>query len=309
MLMLLSLVWMAAATAVTKNGFQLQPGLLKPAQIRSGGPPKDGIPAINRPQFVRANDVDFLAPEDRVLGLDLDGVPRAYAVKILDWHEVVNDWTRPSRVVVTYCPLCGSGMAFRVDDDRFGVSGLLYNSDVLLYDLATESLWSQILGKAVTGDRMGTELTQVPLVHTSWKQWVKRHPGTWALSTDTGYRSATNSSDGGYRRSAQYVAYERSRSLWQPVAHRDRRFHPKEWVLGLELAGVFKAYPFSVLDEAQTPLLDLVAGRQVKIHFDDNTAWAEDRDGALLPAVRMFWFAWYAFHPDTSVYVRERQTP
>jgi hypothetical protein len=182
------------------------------------------------------------------------------------------------------------------------VSGLLYNSDVLLYDLATESLWSQILGKAVTGARMGAVLTQVPVVHTTWGHWLKRHPDTWVLSTNTGYRSVTNRRGGNYRRSAEYIAYERSRSLWQPVAHRDRRFHPKEWVLGLELAGVFKAYPFSVLDEAPTPVEDLVGGRRVKIHFDDGTAWAENGDGGLLPAVRMFWFAWYAFHPETSVY-------
>ncbi len=306
-ILLVFLLWIAGAAAVTKNGFQLQPSLVKPAEIRRGGPPKDGIPAIVRPQFVKANAVDFLAPEDRVLGLDLDRVPRAYAVKILDWHEVVNDWTQPSRVLVTYCPLCGSGMAFRVDDDMFGVSGLLYNSGVLLYDVATESLWSQIMGKAITGARMGAVLTQIPLVHTSWAQWLSRHPDSWALSTDTGYRPSANRRGANYRRSAEYVAYERSRSLWQPVSHRDRRFHPKAWVLGLELGGVFKAYPFSVLEELPTPVEDLLAGRRVTITFMDGTAWAEDAQGNLLPAVRMFWFAWYAFHPDTLVYVGQRR--
>jgi hypothetical protein len=187
-------------------------------------------------------------------------------------------------------------MAFRVDDDVFGVSGLLYNSDVLLYDVATQSLWSQIMGKAVTGARMGSELTQVPVVHTTWGQWLTRHPDSLALSTDTGFRV------GDYRRSDSYVDYERSRSLWQPVAHRDRRFHPKTWVLGLELDGVFKAYPFPVLEEAAEPVQDLLGGRRVTIRFEDGAAWAENDEGGLLPAVRMFWFAWYAFHPDTAVY-------
>lgn len=289
------------AVSAVKNGFELKPGLVKPADIRRGGPPKDGIPAIVRPRFVKAAAIDFLDSGDRVLGLVLDGVPRAYAVKILDWHEVVNDRTQPTPVLVTYCPLCGSGMAFRADDDVFGVSGLLYNSDVLLYDRATESLWSQIMGKAVTGPRMGAELTQVPVVHTTWGQWLARHRESLALSTQTGYQVAD------YRRSKEYVRYEKSRSLWQPVKHRDRRFHPKEWVLGLGVDGVFKAYPFSALAEAGGPVRDQLGERPVTINYADGEAWAEDGSGELLPAVRMFWFAWYAFHPETEVYAPDAQ--
>jgi hypothetical protein len=291
----MSLLWSEAAlAAAVKNGFQLEPGLVKPASIRRGGPPRDGIPAIVRPRFVAAQAVDFLTGEDRVLGVDVDGVPRAYAVKILDWHEVVNDWSQATDLLVTYCPLCGSGMAFHVDQDVFGVSGLLYNSDVLLYDTATESLWSQIMGKAITGSRIGSKLSQVPVVHTTWGQWLARHPNSLALSPNTGRER--------YQRNASYVDYENSRSLWQPVTHRDRRFHPKEWVLGVELGGVAKAYPFSILAEQPGAIEDTIDGRRVVVHFADDSAWAEDQQGNLLTAVRLFWFAWYAFHPDTAVY-------
>ena len=106
-ILLVGLLLVSGGTgAATKNGFELERSLVKPAEIRRGGPPKDGIPAIVRPRFVTADAVDFLAPQDRVLGLVLNGVPRAYAVKILDWHEVVNYSTQASNRGVTYVSLC-----------------------------------------------------------------------------------------------------------------------------------------------------------------------------------------------------------
>jgi hypothetical protein len=140
----------AAYAAETRqlNGFILDEPLIPAGAIEKGGPPRDGIPSIDSPLFVAASEASFLDPEDRVLGITQGGKSKAYPVKILNWHEIVNDWLNQQPVVVTYCPLCGSGIAFSamVGGRRlsFGVSGLLYNSDVLLYDRQTGSLWSQI---------------------------------------------------------------------------------------------------------------------------------------------------------------------
>jgi hypothetical protein len=154
----------AAAGAQTLNGFDLKGASVPVQAIERGGPPKDGTPAIDRPRFVPAARA-ALADADRVLGVARGGVARAYPVRILHWH-VVNDRIGDQALAVTYCPLCGTGVAFRArladGDASFGVSGLLDNSDVVLYDRRTESLWSQLLAEAVSGPLKGTKLDPVP---------------------------------------------------------------------------------------------------------------------------------------------------
>jgi len=160
----------AQAAPAHLNGFELEGSLVPAADIHRGGPPKDGIAALTDPRFVSAADAK-LSPEDRVVGVALGGVAKAYPIRILNWHEVVNDAFAGRRIAVTYCPLCGTAMVFdAVAGGRrraFGVSGLLYNSDVLLYDRESESLWSQVLKRAVSGPEKGTALTQIPARHTT----------------------------------------------------------------------------------------------------------------------------------------------
>ena len=136
------------------NGFDVSDSLIPTSDIHRGGPPRDGIPALTDPAFENAGAATWLAGEDRVLGVARNGVAKAYPLGIMNWHEVVNDRFADEHIVVTYCPLCYSGMAFEagINDERhlFGVSGLLFNSDVLLYDGNSESLWSQIMGSAVS---------------------------------------------------------------------------------------------------------------------------------------------------------------
>ncbi|PJA16725.1 MAG: hypothetical protein CO113_15630 [Elusimicrobia bacterium CG_4_9_14_3_um_filter_62_55] len=160
----------AQAAPARLNGFDLEGSLVPAADIHRGGPPKDGIPALSDPRFVAAADAE-LSPEDRVVGVASGGVAKAYPIRILNWHEVVNDAFGARRIAVTYCPLCGTAMVFdAVAGGRrraFGVSGLLYNSDVLLYDRESESLWSQVLKRAVSGPEKGTALTQIPARHTT----------------------------------------------------------------------------------------------------------------------------------------------
>ncbi len=286
--------------AQVKNGFDLQGSLVPATEFEFGGPPRDGIPALDRPQFVPAASANYLKPDDRVLGLELNGIVKAYPIRIMDWHEIANDDFNGKPVVVTYCPLCGTGVAFSAEiggsPKTFGVSGLLYNSDVLLYDRQTASLWSQLLGKAVTGPLTGTKLELIPLRHTTWRGWKREHPDTQVLSIRTGYRR-------NYRDTA-YRGYDKSSSLMFSVSHRDRRYHPKEQVIGIEVDRQFKAYPFVELARTSGVIQDTVNGRKIRVVFDAENASAVVFDEAdkELPSVTGFWFAWVAFHPDTEVF-------
>jgi hypothetical protein len=297
---LLAVAVSSSLAARTMNGFTLDGALVPNREIHSGGPKRDGIPAIDNPEFVGVAQVGYLDDDDRVLGIDFEGAVRAYPVKILNWHEIVNDRVGDVGVLITYCPLCGSGMAFRVAADaRFGVSGLLYNSDMLLYDGATESLWSQIMGQAITGPSKGRRLEPIVVRHTSWKSWRETHPTTSVLSARTGYAM----SYGRY----PYGNYESSRRLSFPVGQRNRRYHPKEWVIGLDMGELIRAYPLSELAQTESPLHDQVGDRQFLVYFDaqDRSGWIEEvtPDGAVeIPSIRAFWFAWYAFHPDGEVF-------
>ena len=290
----------ANAQGQVKNGFSVTDALIPVDEIHSGGPPRDGIPAIDRPRFVNADAADFLEENDRVLGVTRNGVSKAYPVNILNWHEIVNDRFAGEPVVITFCPLCGTGIAYlATTGDQvldFGVSGLLYNSDMLLYDRQTQSLWSQIRRQAISGSMKGVKLQAIPLMHTRWADWKQRFPATLVLSTKTGYQRD-------YTRNP-YQGYEKTGDLFFPVRAQDDRYHPKESVLGIEIAGRFRAYPFVELEKSGGDVHDTFAGHTIVVKYDKqhHTAVATDAEGKTLPGIIAFWFAWYAFHPDTEVY-------
>jgi hypothetical protein len=289
--------------AVSKNGFVLDDTSIPIDEIVNGGPGRGGIPAINKPKFVIPDNASFLSPEDRVLGVSLTGIARAYPVRILNYHEVVNDAFHDTSIVITYCPLCGSGMAFygSITNRRliFGISGLLYNSDVLLYDLQTQSLWSQIEGAAVSGAMNGTKLIPIPVSHTTWRDWKARHPNSQVLSTETGFRRD-------YRKDP-YPGYASSTKTLFPVAARSRKYRQKALVMGLEVRGHFKAYPFEELKRTPGQFTDEFQGEKFQIHYDDENRSARifDKEGSEMHSVTAYWFAWYAFHPDTTIYTPE----
>ncbi len=286
--------------AARTNGFDLSGTLVPRGQIHHGGPPRDGIPAIDNPNFVRVDGAAFMAEADRVLGMYRNGIAKAYPVRILDYHEIVNDKFGEEAIVVSFCPLCGTGMAFSAKVGgtihSFGVSGLLYNSDVLLYDRETESLWSQIMGKAISGKMRGTRLRQVALTHTSWRDWRERHPKTLVLSTDTGHRRD-------YSRSP-YVGYEKTSRVFFPVNNKNPKYHPKEMVMGLKIGEQAKVYPFAELSKGPAVVNDRFAGRLLTIEFDarNRSGRIVDEHGKEIPSTIAYWFAWVAFHPDTEVY-------
>ena len=304
-LLLMGLVFLSfleSVSASSLNGFNISEDALVPVEeIHSGGPPRDGIPSIDAPRFIAATAADDIRPQDRVLGLRRGNLAKAYPIAILNWHEIVNDRFEQEPVVVTYCPLCGSGVAYTAlldgQEVNFGVSGLLYNSDVLLYDRQTESLWSQILATAISGPMKGTRLDMLPLKHTTWAEWRSEHPDTLVLSRETGF-----SRD--YGRDP-YAGYQNSKGIWFPVAAKDPRYHPKERVVGLELEGRFKAYPLAELSKTGEEIIkDRFNGRDLRIRYRSNgqSATVTGSDGAEIPAITSFWFAWYAFHPETEVY-------
>jgi hypothetical protein len=284
----------------SSNQFDLSKHSVPLDQIVDGGPGKDGIPALLTPQFVSVPKAAFLLEADRVLGLTLGAEAKAYPIKILNWHEIVNDSMNGKPVVVTYCPLCGTGIAFDANvaggRHTFGVSGLLYQSDLLMYDHQTESLWSQIAMQAVAGPLTGTRLSPVFLEHTTWGDWRTAHPATLVLSTRTGHVR-------NYDRDP-YLGYAERRDLMFDTTHFDPSYHPKEWVVGVEINGVTKAYPFSELKKARPPIRDQVGGRSITIRFNQQSRSASvlDADGKPLPSVMAFWFAWVAFHPNTQIF-------
>ncbi len=296
------LVLLTATTVVcaaTKNGFDLTGSLIPEAEIHHGGPPKEGIPSIDRPVFVSAKKAQFLESEDRVLGVLYKGETKAYPIAILNWHEIVNDRYKGERVVVSFCPLCGTGVAFSTLNKKartFGVSGLLYNSDLLLYDRETQSLWSQISGEAISGSQKGSRFELIPVTHTSWSAWKKRYPKTKVLSEDTGYRRDYNRDP--------YAGYETQAGLYFPVDRIDPRFHPKARVEGLLVNDVAKVYPLSELEKSGGVINDVVGGVSITVYFNQQGQSVEifDEEGERLPSLSSFWFAWYAFHPDTEIY-------
>lgn len=161
------------------------------SELRSGGPPPDGIPSIDEPRFLATSDVRFLENVEPVLALEIDGDERAYPLQVMTWHEVVNDTVAGIPVAVTYCPLCNTAIAFdRRLDARvlsFGTSGMLFNSALVMYDRQTESLWSHFTSQALAGVLTGERLATFPVSVVSWAEWRSAHPSGRVLSRDTGF--------------------------------------------------------------------------------------------------------------------------
>lgn len=182
----------------------------------------------------------------------------------------------------------------------FGVTGKLYKSGLVMYDRQTESLWSQIRQEAITGPMTETKLSMLPAQHTTWGQWRNEHPDTLVLSPDTGFKRdyGRNPYEEYYQNGVPFGGTrERARRL-------DPEIRPMERVLGIQLGGAKKAYPFSRLKKQRASFEDDVAGQRIVIHFDRHSenAHASTSSGAQVPSLVTFWFAWVDFYPDTLVF-------
>lgn len=288
------------AGTTSMNGFDFSKALIPVDKVLSGGPPRDGIPSIDQPKFTSPGAAGYLSAEDQVVSVTLAGRTRAYPLRILAQHEIVNDEVGGVPVAVTYCPLCGTAMVFkRQVGDRvltFGVSGLLFQSDVLMYDRQTESLWSQLEMRAVTGPLAGTALEWLPSEQLRWDAWRERTPAGEVLSTDTGFNRD-------YSR-IPYGGYERSPETMFPVPTYRSELPKKEWVLGVLVSGTAKAYPIKRLRSAGR-VKDVIAGNEIEVEYDTESELATVREvagGRAIPSVRAYWFAWQAFHPKTELW-------
>jgi len=270
-------------------------------EIRAGGPPKDGIPALSDPKFISPQEASYLNADDRVIGVVSGQDARAYPLKILNYHEIVNDTIKDIPIAVTYCPLCDSADVFdrrtELGVREFGVSGLLYNSNVLMYDRSnqTESLWSQIKAEGISGPGAKKSLRSLPLELTTWSDWVSRYPQTKVLSAQTGHnRNYTRSPYGGYFSSPQ---------LMFPVRPTSDRLPTKERVLGVWTKDAARAYPISAFSKQRRRVEEQLGGKRFVIEFVPDAATlrvVEAEEG--LQWMYSLWFAWYAFHPDTEVF-------
>ena len=318
-------------------------------QIVSGGPPRDGIPSIDNPKFVSPEEAssNFLQGSDLVIGLEINGDVRAYPLKILVWHEIVNDDVGGTPVAVTYCPLCFTSQVFNRTVDgqavEFGTSGKLYNSNLVMYDRTSESLWSQAMAKGIVGKHAGKDLERIPFDVAAWNEWKKLHPEGKILSIDTGFGRPYGADP--------YGNYYTEPNILFPVSHKDDRLGPKEIVIGLEDNGKHKAYlisdienkkvvndaigskqialvslePFMVRvfdrstqlessdSQVTTLQLDYESSSNLLVDKETGTKWNFDGEAVegrmngksltRLPSDEGFWFSWVAFHPDTEVYM------
>jgi hypothetical protein len=256
---------------------------------------RDCIPSIDQPRFLAAEQVDFLDPDDVVLSVSHSGETRAYPTRILDRHEIVNDLFGDTPLAVTYCPLCGSGLAFiRIldgEETEFGVSGLLHNNDLIMYDRKTESIWQQITGRALAGPKRGETLEAVPVSMAGWADWRDANPGAVVLAPPAAADQ--------YVKNA-YGDYATSDRLLFPVSSQDARLHAKKVIYGVELDERAIAVDSEWL-LGQGGWEYEVEGQSVRLQVDEAggvLGFAGDRP---VPVHRMFWFAWYSFHPDTSL--------
>ncbi len=314
--------------------------IVDPNEIQEGCSGMDCIPSIENPDFESAENASkWLEKDDFVLALNFFGEKRAYPLMILDLHEIVNDKIKGLPVVVSYCPLCGTGLAFyRVLNGKeveFGVSGKLLNSDLVMYDRKTETYWSQISGKGIVGKLSGFKLKQIPIETVKWGNWKEQNPDTIVLSRNQGIYPESQC---GYY---PYGNYQSSGSIYFPVAAKDDRYPEKKITFGIGINEEFKAY-FET-DLKKMPVInDELGGKQIlvvrnpltesikffdreingkvfkfslteeKLFDSEGNEWSFEGTGLTgeikgknlvqINSVRGFWFAWFAFHPRTNIF-------
>lgn len=272
-------------------------------EIIGGGPPQDGIPSIDNPKFVSIMEASkLLTDTDPGIALSMDGAARFYPFQILVWHEIVNDVINGKRVLITYCPLCLSGIVFDpvVQGERvaFGTSGKLWNSNLVMYDRKTDSLWAQILGEAIVGEMTGTRLKVLASDVIRFGEFRKLSPQGTVLSRDTG---ATR-----FYGQDPYGDYYTTPGTYFPVAKKDGRLGDKDFVLGIVVNGKAKAYLPEAIKKAGE-VEDRFQGKTIIARYEreiDAVRLFERKGDGTLERVNpfgAFWFSWVAAHPETAL--------
>ena len=243
------------------------------SEISRGGPGRDGIPPIDHPKFIEVAEADrWLRPNEPIIQFSVGEDHRAYPLQILIWHEIANDQVGGIPVTVTFCPLCGTAIAFdRRLDGRvldFGTTGNLRNSDLVMWDRQTESWWQQVGGEAIVGELTGKRLTLLPSAIVGWETFRGAFPAGQVLSRETGFERD-------YGRNP-YTGYDKAGS--SPFLYNgkvDGRLQPKDRVVMVGLGGEQAAYPFNVL-AAKRVIADSVGGQPIVVFFQPGTQSALD---------------------------------
>ncbi|MDM3870363.1 DUF3179 domain-containing protein [Porticoccus sp. W117] len=277
------------------------PSTIDPYQLQSGCQRRDCIRSIDKPRFLYVKDTTFMRDSDSVVLLHYNGITRAYPKKILNFREIVNDRFGDIPVVVTYCPLCASGVAFVAEvngqETEFGVSGMLLNNDLVMYDRKTNQLWNQILGESIVGTNAGTRLESLQVQQITWANVKAHHPNAEVLAPDARDKANLRRFPTG----TLYGDYDDSERLLYPVAAEDKRLTRKTPVYGVIIDGQPIAIKEGLLQKSgeYKHLLN-----QQAVEFTvgkDGSVTAALEGGQPLPLLRTFWFAWYAFYPQTQL--------
>jgi len=241
-------------------------------EIFSGGVPRDGIPPIDKPQFVTIEEASaWLADQEPVFALSYNGETKGYPLQILIWHEVANDEIAGEPVAVTFCPLCNSAITFKRTVDGtvydFGVSGKLRNSDLIMWDRQTESWWQQVTGEAIVGEMVGTQLEMIPTQLVSFADFKAAFPGAQVLSQNTGFSRPYGQNP--------YRGYDTDQRPFLFADIPDPRLQAVDRVVVVTVGDTARAYPFDVL-AAEKVVEDSVNGQDVVIFWKTGTTSALD---------------------------------
>lgn len=277
------------------------------AEIRPGGPPKDGIPSIDEPQFLPGSEIRDLAPDEPVISLTIDGDARAYPLRVLIWHEIVNDVVAGIPVAVTYCPLCNTSIVFdrRLDGRtlEFGTTGMLRHSDLVMYDRQTESWWQQFGGDAIVGDLAGRRLALIPSRLESFASFRERASGGRVLvPNNPDLRAYGTNPYVGYDRAPQPFLYTGELpSQIEPMA-RVVAVGKEAWALTLvREKGAIEAGELRISwRPGQLSALDT---EEISRGMDVGNVVVQ-RNGEDVPYTVTFAFAFFAFEPDGVLYTR-----
>lgn len=307
-------------------------------EIRWGGVVQDGIPPLRNPEMVQADQADYLGDNNVVFGIEINGDARAYPKRILAWHEMFTDTIGGVDIAGVYCTLCGAVIPYRTEHQgtkyQLGTSGFLYRSNKLMYDQATQSLWSTSRGTPVLGPLVdkGIELQFESVVTTTWKEWRKRHPNTTVLSLNTGHLR-------NYDEGNAYKNYFNTDNLMFNTPFNDKRLKNKQEILALRFPAAPNqqlaidtqflqknpVYQNQIGQQKFTVLTDktganrVYATKDIQLKTYDggstvtdnsgrewtlNESWLENTQGdrlERLPYHRAFWFGWRAAFPDTKL--------
>jgi hypothetical protein len=273
-------------------------------ELLNGGPPKDGIPSIDDPRFDTAETTPF-AEDELVIGLVVNGEARAYPFGIMNWHEIVNDTVGGVNVSVSYCPLCDTMLVVERGETTFGVSGKLYQSCLVMYDRADDTLYAQPWAMGIVGPNVNHNLTRLPVIRTTLGSWLEQHPGSLVLSTETGYNRT-------YSR-YPYGTYYTDNNLVFPVRNQNQlEHHPKTIISYVweaseatphnQFAGA--SLQFVHADLEQQGEIEMQFGnaqdgtqRVIRARWDDTleTVVVEELDGTPIPSSSAFAFVYPAF--------------